>query len=494
MTDLVFGQWLPDQADLENAGLTECKNCIPDIGFYRSFPSATVFSSAMTDAPKGMWSGVNEELFGRTYVGTSTKLYEVTSATPIDLSGSGYNVPYDGWWEFVRYNSELYATNGSDPIQKTTLNASQTFTALGDLTNPLARHMCIAKDFLVLGNTYDSTDGTKTQRVWWSSIGDPSQFPTPGSVLANQTQSDWQNLNDVDGGPINAIFGGDDLTIFMQQSIWRGQYIGGNFVWQFGQVAERRGLALARCAIRVSETIFFLDKTGFFKLIGTQVTPIGYGKVDRYFWGNVNSNYKDLTHCAADFDNKTVFWAYVDANSGSTIPDRALCYNLETGFWSRIHITANMLFYSVTGGISLDDMDPFGTMDALTIPLDSSYWGGGIGRLSGIDSSFRLVYYTGTALDALIETQEQEIEGYRRSIISGVRPVVNGGPTITIQIGTRDLQSGMVSYGASALVNTVNGWHDLRAEGRYHRIRVSTTGAFTKLIGLDFLAQNGGLR
>ncbi len=45
---------------------------------------------------------------------------------------------------------------------------------------PKARYMATVKNFLVVANTWDSTDLYQPQRVWWSGLANAHSWPTPG--------------------------------------------------------------------------------------------------------------------------------------------------------------------------------------------------------------------------------------------------------------------------------------------------------------------------
>lgn len=493
-----LGAWRPDAPDLENSGeLTDCKNCVSDHDSYKSFPTPVVWSSALDSSASGSWSGFADNGQARTVVGTVNKLWDASNLPVFDASGMVYSayLPTAAWY-YARFGQYLYATNGVDPVQRIALNSMGTFA--NAFTNPKGRYMCVAKSFLVLAYTNDTTDGEKNQRVWWSSIGDPTQFPTPGGVTANQTQSGYVDLNDAEGGAIMAIYGGDDLTIMLERSIWKGQYIGGNFVWQFTRTDASHGLFIARCSIRVGGTIYFLDQTGFFASQGgAPAQPIGAGIVDKYFFANSSAGYRYLSYTAFKPDEPIIIWMFPSVSA--TGCDAGLTYNIYTRKWTRLVMTDQYLFWSAFSNpaLTLEDLDAYGNMDTLPYSLDSPYWmgGGGVrGVLTGFDTSFRITRYTGTALAAVIETQETEFFPGRRTQINGIRPVVNGGPTVTVQIGYRKLQSESVSYTTAKGVNSATGWHNTRKGARYNRIRVSTSGAFTHLVGYDVDVVDGGFR
>ena len=53
MTKMVFGEWLPDQPDLDNPGATIAKNVLPYVQTYGSFKSLQSFSTALSGACTG---------------------------------------------------------------------------------------------------------------------------------------------------------------------------------------------------------------------------------------------------------------------------------------------------------------------------------------------------------------------------------------------------------------------------------------------------------
>ena len=49
-----FGEWLPDQPDLDNSGVTVATNVVPAANGYRSFPSFVSFSNAADNRVRGL--------------------------------------------------------------------------------------------------------------------------------------------------------------------------------------------------------------------------------------------------------------------------------------------------------------------------------------------------------------------------------------------------------------------------------------------------------
>ena len=116
--------------------------------------------------------------------------------------------------------------------------------------------------------------------------------------------------------------------------------------------------------------IFFLAQDGFYKLTGgQQLTPIGEGKVDNYFFEDLASNLDGI--CAAvDPNNSCVFWSYRGGATGSTTGDinnKLLIYNysvnrFSTGSSMDIQYIATASQEAFT---TLESLDKLGTLDNL---------------------------------------------------------------------------------------------------------------------------------
>ncbi len=140
----------------------------------------------------------------------------------------------------------------------------------------------------------------------------------------------------------------------------------------------------------------------------------------------------------------------------------SLCYNYKTGQWSRISGYSGLQMYSRNAS----------NRDIGLIRFSSG----------SVDLQDQVTTYP--ALDATIETGSFDLNQFGRSIISGIRPLVNGG-TITVRAGVQDNLDDAVSWSASTTPNTRTNYANFRSEGRYVRAEVTITGGFTTAQGID---------
>ncbi len=290
--------------------------------------------------------------------------------------------------------------------------------------------------------------------VQWSAIGDPTDWPTPSTDDARAKQSGRQYLSP-EFGEVTAI-GGDDFFayVFQQTGITKATYVGGDVVFAFDAFEESRGCYLPNRMTRIDDMFFFESKTGRHMLQGDQITDIGYGVVD-------DTYPPDLTFGAMVAHNealKTIFFT------------NGVCYNYKTGQFTRVS--------NITPIFSTNDADAI------------------IGQYTTSGTTFSLTNSDGgTAQTATIETSSDDKITGGRTVITGVRPYINGGTT-TIQVGIQDALSDSVSYSTAASLNSRSGMANFRdlsnIEGRFVRTRYTITGGFTTAQGADIVYQKSG--
>jgi hypothetical protein len=143
----------------------------------------------------------------------------------------------------------------------------------------------------------------------------------------------------------------------------------------------------------------------------------------------------------------------------------------------------------------LEGLDAYSSsIDTLPLSLDSRSWIGNTAVLSGFGNTHKQVNFTGTALDAVIETQESQIYQGFLTTVTKLRPLIDGSGTVTVQIGTRNNLSDSVTWG-SPISPEANGDFSVRSNARYHRARLNISGGFNFAQGVDILdATQGGRR
>jgi hypothetical protein len=468
---IVFGEWLPDQGDLDNPGLTEAKNVLPREGTYKPFEPLSTGGNALSARPYGgivLYNPVSNATY--LYAGTQQALWRQLYAlgTWTDVKSGAYSASTEAW-EFVYQSDFVIATNYYDVPQKATLGTGN-FSALagGGTTAPNARRVGKIGQFVLLGDLDDA--GTKyPHAVQWPGIDDPEDWQTPGTAAAIAVQAGRQYL-DPEWGAVTAIVGGDQFGIAAQTGgLTRLTYQGGNEVFQFDKIAGAQGCVYPHSIVENNGLWYYIAKSGFCVTDGSRAELIGDKKVDQYFWQGSNQGAEiERVYAGIDPWRKLIYWLY-QGTLGAT-PTKILAYNYKDNRFTRCDQTAELLL-SVAQG---ENTSLVGT------------------QIVSFDTSHKRGKFNGTPGTAIITSQEAEFTLGSNTFISGVKPLITGSPTITVALGTRELQSASVAYTSEVTPTSRTGVADFRSEARYARARVTLAGTFEKASGIEYQTEPSG--
>jgi hypothetical protein len=346
------------------------------------------------------------------------------------------------------------------------------------------------------GNTYDSVDGNRPQRIWWTKQGDPRTVPTAGTAAAIAAQSDFQDLTGDYGWIMGLATGlsGGDIAVFMERALIRGIYVGGDLIFTFDTVEGARGTPAPGSLVQVGGIVFYLGEDGFYAFDGVQAVPIGADKVDKFFYADstygVDQSNLHRISAIADPINKIVMWAYPSVSGSAGASDMVIAYNWATQQWSLIPglDDIEVLFSALSVGYSLDSLDSLGNVDTLPYSLDSRQLTGGRRLIGAFKSSDHKLYtFTGATLAITATTGEFEPVSGQRAMLTEVWPLVEGtSATITATPIYRNRQNDAVTTG-TAVSQTATGHCPLRVNARYHRMQmdIAAGSSLSHVIGFE---------
>lgn len=493
-------EYTPDQPDLQNPGSGNVHNCLPRTAqSYGPMPSLAVYSSPLATRCQGAYAFQDSGGNVNGFAGDASHLYRLiagtTSWTDVSKTG-GYTTAADQRWAPALFGARVLMTNFNDPIQSFQLGSSIAFTDLSAAA-PRARYLGVVRDWLVAGNTYDATNGVQPQRVWWSAIDDPTNWPTPGTAAAAAVQSDYQDLVG-DAGWVQGIVGNlgtADAAVFQERAIVRMSYVGPPAIFAFATAEGARGTPAPGSIAQLGSIVYYLGEDGFYAFDGSNSRPIGANKIDKTVLTDLDPSYFGRISAAIDPINKICFWSYPGAGNNGGNPNRLLAYNWALDRFTLSDVDCELICRSLSFGSALDSLDVVNpSLDALPFSLDSRAWTGGRILLSAFDPQHQLNYFSGVPLAPTVDTTEAQLFPGRRAVVTNVRPIVDGG-TPAVAVGSRERTMDAVGFGA-AVTSDGLGNCPQRASGRYLRARLTLPAgaSFTHISGIDVDAVPEGAR
>ena len=362
-------------------------------------------------------------------------------------------------WRFALFGAKTYATNNTDNLQSYDLNSGSMWADASG-SPPVGKFIGVVRRFLVLANI-----ASYPQRVNWSGDNNSDTWASSATTLA-----DYQDLPD--GGEISGFVGGEFGLVFQESAITRMTFEGSPTVFRFDKIANDLGATIPNSVVGWGNLAFFIHRSGIYMVKdGQQIVPIGKDRVDRWFWGMIDQG--SLNRCTVAVDPvNSLYMLSFPTGSGGT-PSTILIYNWKSDRWSYVPATCEMIYSgAVQQSWTLEDLDTFGTIEAVPFSLDSSYWTGSRQLLlAGFYTDHKWGTFSGANAAMSIDTQEFKPADGKRARILSARPLVDGGSP-QVAVGTRNTQQQAVTWTMPR--STVgDGKVPLRADGRYVRFRIS---------------------
>lgn len=477
---LQFADWTPDAADLGSSGAITITNALPSRDGYQPFRALSLVTDAVATRPRGGIEEFGPDGTSHQYVGDTENLYELDSGTMqwTDISGATYTTGDEEVWEFVRWENQVLAVNFSDNPQQIDLGGA----AFADLTTDLkARHIAVVGDFVVMGNTDDSTDGEMPNRVRWSAIGNAASWTVSASTL-----SDYRDLTS--GGAVQKILGGEVGIIVSERSTFRMSFVGAPTVFQIDEVLPDIGAIASGTCCRLGDNVYFISWQGFIELTsnGTGYNRIGAGKVDKFFFADLDSDYLYRISCVADPTSNRITWAYPGGDNSDGRPDKLIIYDRTWGKWSIIEQDVEVLLRAKGIRLTLEELPNLGytNLDTMDVSLDSDLFKPNAAQLAAFSSDYRMGVFRGLNMTATLVTQESELHPGFNTALSAFRPLVDRG-TVAARVASRRRLSDNLSW-SDTLTQSSSGRFTTRANGRFHRFELTISGnEWTDAVGVQ---------
>ena len=498
METIPVGEWVPDSATVDQTVLTVARNVLPGINGYGPVKDLAIYSAALGAQCVGGFCARTSSGSYAIYAGTATKIYKLGSSGTswTDMSGAAtYNVPEKDLWSFAQFGTSLIATNANlaEPIV-IDVDSGTAFAALGG-SPPACRGVEVVGDFVVLYGLV-----ANPSRVKWSAINNPTIW-TPGTSL-----SGYQDFPD--GGDVTGVTGGE-YGIIAQANAVRRMIRTPEFTtnaFRFVKVTDTVGGYGLWSLARSGDTVFMVGPAGFYAFGSSGGVPVGGGTVDaggmraissgrvtNWFSATADVNAAGRIVCAADTSGTRIIWYFKSVDgSNATLYDKALVYDWKLDKWSYFNCLVEYIMPAATVPASLDSET--GSLDDETGTLDDPTLNASIYQLGAFNTVHKLGFYTGSNLEAVIETADGFIGRPGIIKVLGLRPDVDSS-SYFVALSSRNEISETVAYNVES-GPSVTGMCHMRKAARLHRARVrvpaGSTWNFVKSLDIEF--ESAGVR
>jgi hypothetical protein len=172
-------------------------------------------------------------------------------------------------------------------------------------------------------------------------------------------------------------------------------------------------------------------------------------------------------------------------------------HNYTTGCWATGEVDSTYFFSALQPGYTLETLDSYGSsssIDTLPFTLDSRVWQGGASLLAAFNSDNKLSFFTGSNLEAIIDTGETQLFSGRWCTVKEVRAITDTN-SVSIAIGYREKVGDTVAFTAYQ-AQDASGKADLRITSRYQRVRtkIAAGAAWTDMQAVEIIPEQAGKR
>lgn len=500
---LRVGEWTPDRNPIGNGpNLIEAQDCYPVVDGYRGYPAlvASLSSGSLNAACVGAAAGRRRgDGTAYTAAATATKLYVTNSGGVLTDRTGTWSLGGTSTASFVQYEDRLLVAAIEHIIQSHTLSGAGNFADVS-ADAPKARNLAVISKFVMAGNIVGqganaSAIGTARDGLQWSAFMNPASWPVVGTDAAKAVLSDYRVMPGF-GGDVQGITGGRDYGIVIQErQVLRAEVTGGDTFFNFVPIDTINGCDIPQTVIQVGPLTFYHAQAGWMSCNGEAVSPIGHGKVDRFFADDIDTANTHLCSAAADPNEPLVLFAYPGAGHAAGACNRILAYNYALNRWSLIAsesverlVRTQQVGPNVDTPISSDiDGSPF-DVDAV------SFDGARPSMAAFAAPSHSLSAFNGATRAPRLVCGDFEASPGRRSFVRGVRPQHSVPGSAVLRVGARNAPAQTPTFTGWSAADSVSGMAGVRSAGRYHRVELYGLTDIGILSGFDADVETEGLR
>lgn len=452
----------PDKSKFDSSVSGNVLNVYPSASGWKPMPDYVEISQSLGSTCKGATFVRTASGTYRIVACTQTGIYQLNTTDYSWTDITGPSGPYTGpsdqeAWTLTRFGGKLVIHNYNDPIQVYDIEAGGTVADLAG-TPPQAKYSWVSGDFLILGYL-NQANGQKT--VYWSEVNNIESW------RSGKNGSDFQVLPEGD-----EIMGGfaeqGGFTVIQRAGMQFFPFApASGFTFTRTVLNPKQGSVAPRSIVSIGPgQFFYLSEDGFFGGVNRQA--IGAERVDSWFLDQIDQTYLQDVQGVADPFEKVVWWRYRTPVGTYKL----LGYDWQLDRWFASDLLVGEMVALATPALSWDGLGTlYATIDDVTEPFDSRLFTGGRPTFATFSPDNKLAYFTGSNLEATIDTAQVEPDPIRRTFCKGSR-VQTDATGFTVAHGTAPYHGQAVTFATASSQNRA-GYCPHRGDGRLHQFRVS---------------------
>lgn len=481
-----YGELAPDAGELEPGICMVADGVLPQRVGYGPAPAINVAvgAAALPYDPRGVVSVVKNDGTWQVYAFTATEAYSMASNYTWTALTATLNVTAGDDVSAIHFGSYLLMTNTTDGLDTYNIETPAGFSNVSAAGKPRFIFTCAN---MVFGLDCLDDAGNRNNRLIRNSDSNSFTNWTTGAA-------DYQPLEE--GG---ALLYGADLKdgaalILQERAVRLIQFgnAGGGAHYSLRTVSSELGSVGARSCVSYDGAIYWLATDGFRQFtLGGGIKTIGAGKIDEWFFNNVDQGALSLVQGQADPFTKMIWWRFkAQGASSNVIFDRMLGYSWQWDRWVTNSVQTTYLANLATPGITLDSMDSYGVLDNIDIPLDSRAFQGGQPLFGALDAGAKFGTFSGGNQAAILTTSTTNSPV--TTLIAWATPIDDASAG-TLELGVKDEPADSITWKAGA-AKVASGRTPLRGRGKNvaFRRQIPASSTWTYARGVDHVQSAGG--
>ncbi len=477
-----FGPYRPDMPSIQGGVSSNIINAYPILSggsvAYSPIPGISVLSGAeaLEADPRGGATAVTTSNSYKAFIATASKIFEMDAVGAFTERGSGYAVPGADMWSAVQFGDKVVFSNTADGMLQYDVEAGGSITSVTNA--PAARFIFTAFGVLFAldcdGNNRLMQNSDRVLTEWNKGLSSQQTFPSGQELIA--------------GGAIS-----NQAAIVLQRNAVRIlNRVPNRSLYRTDVLAEGIGAVSPQSVVTVNGMMFFYDEDGFYMTNGGAPVPIGAEKVNRTFAAKLSTGEQTAIQGAADPTRQMIYWRYRanDVNS-NTVYEDIIAYSWRLNEFVPVEVNTTFLITMASPGYNLDNIDSFGDADTAGLPLaDDPFWKGGAPAIGALDGDRKFGFFNGANLAATLETND--VTSGQSMLFRAVTPKTDAA-NATVQVGTKDKQSGTSSYSTAASIED-SGRSMVRARGKIASLKMNIAAgeSWSEAIGFDNIEVSAG--